>query len=178
MPYLDLAVTLLCLVSVHEENDACISVKNEHLAMWGMSAEELFSQAKANTPTTLAPVLTNIADLLPLAPMDAEPLLPEPGSLSCPMYVLTNRLKLHGAGCLLYEGLLSGIAKKLGGDFVILPSSIHELILIPAAFSPDADVTNDMIREVNRTSVAADEYLSDHSYYYCADTDTVTLNAP
>ncbi len=90
------------------------------------------------------------------------------------MYVLTNDLRMHGAGCLLYDGLMQKCAKKLGGSFVIIPSSIHELLLIPESDSPDPEDLNAMVREVNQDCVAADEFLSDHIYHYAADTDTIS----
>ena len=50
------------------------------------------------------------------------------------MYVLTNESKLNGAACILYENVLYDFAQKLGADLYILPSSVHEVILLPKAF--------------------------------------------
>lgn len=164
--YLDLAVTFLCLCSVHTENDATISIRNEHLSLWGVSPEDILSAARKNTPKRLPRMLMNIADLLPLAPPADEPFTPQAKDLAYPMYVLTNESKVHGAGCLLYDGLLEECAARLGGSYYILPSSIHEVLLIPESASPEPDCLNTMITEVNRDMLAADEYLSDHAYYY------------
>ncbi len=173
VPFLDLAVTFLCLVSVHEEHDAIISLQAEHLKLWDMSVEDLFSYTKTNTPVQLPPLMQNLAELIPHPAHSEEPFLPSADDLSCPMYVLTNTLHMHGAGCLLYDGLLAEGAKKLGGNLIILPSSIHEVLLIPEAFNSNPDDLNAMVNEVNHDCVAADEYLSDHIYHYDADTDTL-----
>ncbi len=174
IPFLDLAVTFLCLVSVNEDNDAIISLKNEHLKLWDMTTEDLFSYTMRNTPERLPFVLQNITELIPSPLTSDEPLFPSADNISCPMYVLTNSLRMHGAGCLLYEGLMAKCAKKIGGSFIILPSSIHELLLIPRFESPDPEDLNAMVCEVNHDCVAADEYLSDHIYYYSAEDDTIS----
>ena len=164
--YLDLAVTFLCLCSIHSTNDATIGIKNEHLNLWGISADELYEEAKKNTPKRLPFILQNIAELLPLLPSGEEPFTPQAKDLSFPMFVLSNESRVHGAGCLLYDGVAEHCAEITGGAYYILPSSIHELLLIPASATPDPDCLNAMIAEVNRDMLAADEYLSDHAYYY------------
>ncbi len=174
VPFCDLAITYLCLVDIHQENDGFISIRNEHLKKWGITPKEMHALAKANTLSKFPAVFQNIADLLPLAPLTDEPFIPRASDLSFPMFVLSNSLRMHGAACLLYDGLLFDIAKKLGGDLIILPSSIHEVLIIPASAATDTDALNHMICEVNATSVAIDEYLSDHVYFYSAETDEVT----
>ena len=84
----------------------------------------------------------------------------------CPMYVLTNNQKLYGAGCMLYPGLLESISEKLDHDLFLLPSSIHEMILLPAANRSYSKELADMVAQINRTELAADEVLSDQVYYY------------
>lgn len=82
------------------------------------------------------------------------------------MYVLTNQSKIHGASCILYEDVLRDFSDKLGRDLYILPSSIHEVILLPKTESFDRDGLNCMVQEVNRDGVSMDEVLSDHVYEY------------
>lgn len=55
----------------------------------------------------------------------------------CPMYVATNSKKLNGACVMLYDGLLRDFARKVGRSFYIIPSSIHEVILIPDTLDMD-----------------------------------------
>ena len=92
-----------------------------------------------------------------------------------PMYVCTNTMKLNGAGTILYTGLLQEFADRVGSDVFILPSSIHEMILIPANEYCDVDYLKDMVRTVNATEVAPEEILSDNVYYYNRLTDRVEL---
>lgn len=57
-------------------------------------------------------------------------------------------------------------AEKLGGDFYILPSSIHEILLVPDNGDKAADDLRDMVREVNATQVSPEEKLTDNVYHY------------
>lgn len=61
----------------------------------------------------------------------------------------------------------------LGENFYILPSSIHEVILLRESFAEDAEYLRWMIQEVNATEVAPEEILSDRAYYYDRETDTI-----
>ena len=92
-----------------------------------------------------------------------------------PMYVATNVSKLNGACILLYDGVLEKFAEKIGGDFYILPSSVHEVLFVPANGDMDARYLIQMVREVNATQVAPDEVLSDNVYLYHADKDFVEM---
>lgn len=88
-------------------------------------------------------------------------------TLTEPMYVLTNQSKCNGSGVMFSPAVLERVSELAGGDFYILPSSTHELIIVPAAQSPaGARELQEMVREVNRTAVADDEILSDKVHLY------------
>jgi len=86
--------------------------------------------------------------------------------ISEPMYVVSNTQRIYGAAVILYEGVLEAFAKKIGGDFYILPSSIHETLFIPANTGIEQEELLKMVREVNEKEVSPDEELSDHVYRY------------
>ena len=92
-----------------------------------------------------------------------------------PMYVLTNACKLHGSACILYEDLLVLISQKINNDFYIIPSSIHEVLLIPAENATSYDELSSMVREINSTQVSREEILSDHVYFYSRHTHKITM---
>lgn len=83
-----------------------------------------------------------------------------------PMYVLTNESRRNGATSILYEGELERIGRKLKDDFYILPSSIHEVIIVPMSCGHSRDELRRMVKEINLTQVSQVEYLSDHVYVY------------
>ncbi len=87
-----------------------------------------------------------------------------------PMKVLTNSKRSSGAVCILYPGVLEEVAaERMGGDFYIIPSSVHEVILLPDDGRLLEENLKEMIFEVNRTKVDPEEVLSDNLYYYDAE---------
>lgn len=85
-----------------------------------------------------------------------------------PMYVITNKEKLNGAAALFYPGVMELIAEKLGGNFFILPSSVHEMLIVPDNGAIKYHELKDMVQEVNATQVAVDEVLTGQVYSYDA----------
>lgn len=81
-------------------------------------------------------------------------------------YVLTNRQKLNGAVALFYPGLLSRLEERFQGGFYLIPSSIHEMLLLAESEEAETGELNQMVREVNESHVMPEEILSDHVYYY------------
>lgn len=90
------------------------------------------------------------------------------------MFVLTNSSRCNGAAALLYKNSLNDIADKIGGSFYILPSSIHEVILLPDNDNLEPANLADMVKEINEHDVAATEKLSDTIYYY--DTESCKIS--
>ena len=74
-----------------------------------------------------------------------------------------------------YPDILKDFAALTGDDLFILPSSIHEVLLSPVNKSLTVEETNQMICEINRLEVSAEEQLSDHVYYYQASCDRISL---
>ena len=113
--------------------------------------------------------------------MDAFPPEEHPGigqvlePETVPMYVLTNRQRLNGACCILYQDVLKQVAGRLGDSLYILPSSIHEVIAIPASASGNPKELSQLVQEINIAEVAPEEVLSDHAYYYDRELDEISV---
>lgn len=181
IPYLDLAIVFYCLVSAEKSGNATILIHNRHLDYWNITKEDLYQQAMENTPDLLSYDLRNMTEIMEEMlrdvpgnanwnSLDSEELAEldflrqEPTSY--PMYVLSNTSKLNGACCILYHDLLKKFSAKLKADLFVLPSSIHEVILIPAYTKDSITELNQMVRDVNFTQLTEDEILSDHVYYF------------
>ena len=161
--YLDFAIVFYVLFEVDEAGTATISVTNDLIQLWETDLNELYRLAKQNTPRLLPPVFKPMRVVV-------EELLGNPCDNEFQaddiMFVLTNSLRNLGAACILYEDLLINIGNFLNENFYILPSSIHELIIIPENQAPDLDTLNEMVVEVNETQVEPEDVLSNHAYYY------------
>lgn len=162
----DLAITFLVLLETGDGSNATMVINNRIMEEWDTDVEELIELAVENTPRLMGWELASMQDVL------AGQGLPcgEDGDFGLqPMYVLTNKQKMYGASCVLYPGVLEDVSEKLNGDFYILPSSLHEVIIIPAYLSASIKELTEMICEVNETQVPAEQVLSDHPYRYVRD---------
>lgn len=164
--YLEFAVTFFYQIYSDEESTAGIHITNEHLKMWDVTTETLYETAGQNTPRLLPYSFDSMLNILKKMWKESEDLLPSPEDLSLPLYVLTNNANRYGATCLLYDDLLENIKNELGEDYYILPSSIHELIILPASYVTSDEELDKMVQEVNATAVPENEILSDHAFRY------------
>ena len=168
----DLAIVFLCSVSDFMNEYATILIHNQHIKMWNISLEDLYEVAKDNSPRILAPRLDNLHDVFAYITDESLPFLE-----ALNMHILTNYLKIHGATCMVYPGLLEEIAEVFEDDLIIIPSSIHETLVFPKENLPDEysiEHLNDMIQEVNETQLTDDEILSDHIYWYHRNTKEIS----
>ena len=179
----DLAVLFYILVSNDAEGGtATITVRNNMSDLWGVSADELFKIALVNTQRLFRGTVKSMASVMMELLADR---LDEEGCREfydmavsendVPMYVCTNTSKINGAGVILYENLLKDFAQKVGTDFYILPSSVHETLLIPVSDQFDVDTLRAMVCEVNMTQVAPEEQLSDQVYLYSRECDQIRI---
>lgn len=97
------------------------------------------------------------------------------GEKVIPMLVLTNSQKHFGAACMLYEGLLDGFAKEINRNIFILPSSVHEVILLPESGQDRPGDLQTMVKEVNASQVEEEERLSDSVYYYDRENQAIRI---
>lgn len=180
---------------------ASILIQNQHLENWGIDLEELHRQAMENTPCMFPAQIENIEDVMldmlnengkkgSPEPEDEKEISPEitgdkwidallmklredleKDTERLPMYVLTNRQKLQGAACMFYPNVLKNFAENIDRNLFILPSSVHEVILLPDDAGTEKEALLDMVMEINRTQVAESEVLADSIYYYRKDSD-------
>ncbi len=159
----DLAVVYYCKMEHELLGKGSIMVDNEHLKIWGVTEDEIDRLARENTVRLLPYQIYNMETLLKETfGIDAK------GEMSqeLPMYVLTNTEKYLGAVNIIYDSILDAVAKQLEDDYFVLPSSIHECIIIPALKDIRETELHRMVRDINRECVADEEVLGDTVYRY------------
>ena len=173
---LDLAVVFYCLLDNEYGRSATALIYNNNLKNWNVTLDDVYKAALKNTPDLLHSKISSMAALFEKCgvnvdgeEVDLKDYVPSD------MYVLTNESKLNGAACILYENVLYDFAQKLGADLYILPSSVHEVILLPKLSMFEKDELVNMVKEVNTEGVAADEVLSDHVYEYNRTERLITM---
>lgn len=138
-------------------------ITNRQLGTFGISAEQLHQDALMNAPVshpaTLRPIHEVLAAMMETDPMELskeEPMI----------LVATTQDAFMGASVIQYPGFLEQAAEKIGKDFFILPSSIHEVLLLPDDGKMDFHELTEMVQSINEAQVAPAERLSDNVYHY------------
>ncbi len=167
----DLAVVYRFNVSMDETGKGTILVKNDLLERYGVTPEQLHQDALISSPEIEAPSMKSLYQVTMelMGPEFAEMMdIPDVNAGMPQVYVCTNESKVHGASVLMYPEFMDQAAEKLGGDFYVIPSSIHETLLFPASEVESYHDLERMVREVNATQVSPEERLSDNVYHYDA----------
>ena len=144
-PFLDLAVVYYIQIDNTRFGSAAIQIRNEHLRYWRVEKEEIRRFAEKNTPRIYPVQIRQIVRF---------------------MYVATNEQCSLGAAVMRYPDFREKVRGMIRGDFYILPSSIHEVILVPESFGLEPERMQEMVKEINQTGVAPEEVLSDSVYYF------------
>lgn len=205
IPFLDLAIVFYCNFYREEFGDGSIMIHNDHLKKWNITMEELLLDAKKNTPRLLQSEIISMEEVIgemlrgnmkqeiekcieeqidrdimitddmmePIIDEMLREIAVETGGPS--MYIMSNKTRTFGAATLLYDKVLSDFAKKLKADLYILPSSVHEMILIPVTDDHEPERLKAMVKEVNETQVDAEEVLSNSVYCFERKTGEITL---
>ena len=94
---------------------------------------------------------------------------------SVPLSVITGKKGINGACVLLDKEFLVSVAERFGEGFVILPSSIHECLILPLSSVPDFDGLRSMVSFVNATEVKLFEILSNNVYKFDVNSKEVVM---
>ena len=186
----DLAVIVYYRMEPTLFEGGTITIQREHLHRWGVDSEELFRNAWENTASAMHPVLRPLSNVLSELEKEegavheeesasykddaeygenaeyGEETESEEDNRRCPLYILTNQDKCYGAISIAIPGEAEMIAENIRSDYYVLPSSIHECLILPDDGSYKTEFLNELVRSVNDTQVDPSEVLSDHVYHY------------
>lgn len=156
--FLDLEEYVRVIASTDESGTGSFKVRPEHLERFGITEETLFQAAWDCTVPTI-----KIEDMSQMVPM--------PEGM---MIVATNETKLNGAIAMKATEKLVEVADKYGKDLAILPSSIHEILLIPIDENTNFLYLDAMVQEVNATQLQPEEVLSNYAYRFNREERSIT----
>lgn len=175
--FLDLAVIYYVTVDgLSEGVDGAFTVSDKNMEVWRKDEKALYQTAVSNMRLDGKPVFEDMEKII-------RSIMPEEipdftfGIPKFRFYVLTNPKKVFGAVELLDGSTLKEIGDELGGDFIVLPSSVHESIIIPADSSASYQELADIVTDINRNEVSIVERLSDHVYLYERKVGTLRIAA-
>ncbi len=191
--FLDLAAVFYITLNQPPINKGSLLIQNSHLERWNVDTDTLYNVAYDNTIKLLGWEIKDMDDVIRDFMVEdlklrlssenyrrnlfindetinrfADEVISSfhPEGPDKAMFVLSNNEGFFGASCIMYPDILEKFASEHNSDVYILPSSIHETILIPTSKSPSKEELCNMVKEVNNTEVADTEILSDNVYVY------------
>lgn len=174
----DMSVVYRFELGSDDNGRATVLATNEMIAMMGITAEQLHADAVENAPKLKPAQITGMSEVMVEmmgVTVDELALIGMPAPENEQMYVATVPDKIHGAGVLAYQDFMDQAAERVGGDFFILPSSIHEIIVVPDNGEMNLKDLEDMVKEVNATQVSLADKLTDSVYHYDAQNKVFEL---
>ena len=171
--YLDFAIIFQIYTEVSFPEFGTITITDELVKKWDVNLETLIRAVLKNTPAIMPCSVLNMAEYIKSKCPEYAKLLTDMAAEDIPIYILTNQRKINSATSLLYPGMLSSLSKKLGGNLLLIPSSIHEFLVMPLNSGVETCGLNEFIREVNATQLTDEEVLGERYYIYDCKTDTM-----
>ena len=192
-PYIrqmDLALSCSLLVNLTPREMMTNRVTWDMLQQWDMSPEELFRRAGDDSREQLSPIVEPMSDVikgflmeeflesakdnmeqaLDNAEKNYQKLFGGQADAVPEIYVISNELRIQGAAVIFYTDVLEHFAAEKNSDLILLPSSIHEWLVLTEASAGEIRELEAMIRDANRQVVLPEEILSDHVYKYILKT--------
>lgn len=180
---LDLAV-IFCIYKEVDGISKTSVIHTEHMTGWNVTEQDLFGLAANNTPLCLPAEINRMADVVKeiaknyMGDSYSEEVIDElllGNGDRKPMYVLSNKKGVYGASCILYKDVLREFSECQNCDLIVLPSSIHEVIIIPDDGTIDMENVKEIVRIVNDTELKEEEFLSYEVYYFSRKEGTLNL---
>jgi hypothetical protein len=161
--YLD-DLFVICRIKEHNYSSAGTStaISREMVRRWGITEDRLFEDALTIAPLNEPPVLRKMEDMLQELADSEECVITGESQL----YVATVQDRTYGASVMAYPGFLEAAADYINGSYYIIPSSVHEILILPEPYAPGVDDLETMIVQINEKVVDPAERLSDHVYHF------------
>lgn len=178
IPFMDLSIIFRVLLDpLPIDGRPSIIVTNTHMELWKTTKETIYAIAKENTPKLLPAMVSELDTLIKQMLQERNVSTEVIESMGIPkvrMYVLTNQDVWFGSYCINYDGILSSLAEKENANLYILPSSLHEVIVVPDSGSASTEQLKGTVRQVNTTSLPEEELLSYSIYHFSRETQEIT----
>lgn len=184
IPYLDLAIVFYLFLEHNETGQMTALIHHNHASAWKVSERDLLHLAMDNTPLCFPSKIRSMTELLKDIARQNLDNAPDENILDClfaehdqtsPLYILTNESGIYGAVCMLYRNVLKNFANLLNRDLIIIPSSVHEVLLTPLEEEISYEDLNSMVININQTEVPPEDQLSNHVYRYDRKSDRISI---
>lgn len=179
-PFHDLSIIYKIMVKFDKNGLQAIPITKGLVTELKMTEEQLFKCAENNTRRLFPPTVKTINDAMRKVFLSMgmtedfinkvlDRMSPEPN-----MWIISNTACINGASSILYENELHELAEKMESDLYILPSSIHEVVVISAEMGNPEDLAQ-MVAKINVSEVPLEDRLSNQVYHYDRDLRILTM---
>ena len=159
----DLAVTYHILLF---NGNASTPVTNDFMKVWGIETEELHELAVRNMARLIPGTFRGMSVVMDAICGDKTDVLDPENEM---LFVLSNKGGWYGAATVLDDKIMKSVVKRVGEKFYVLPSSVHELLVVPSNIGMDVGQLKEMVTSINASEVALEERLSDNVYRYSTE---------
>ena len=158
------------------EGHGSMLIYKGHCNTWGITEEELKYTAEKNTPKNLPPSLKLMSEtMLEMIEKDKDDEIKEIMEEDFPLYVLSNENRQMGAAVACYQNCLKDVAEKLQSDFYMIPSSIHEMTILPVSLEGDVEYLKILLKTINEMVISREEMLGNNIYLYKREEDELSI---
>lgn len=175
----DLAITFHIMLDQSDKGTATTMINDNMMEAYGIDLDQLYQDALLNSPVICPAQIENMGEALsrmmiedmksagapPEVIQEMEKDLKE-SNKDNPMTIITNDRLVDGASAVFYPGVMDLVGERMQGDYFILPSSVHETLVVPDDGRVSLQELTDMVKEVNMTQVNPEDQLTDQVYHY------------
>lgn len=175
----DLAITFHIMLDQSDKGTATTMINDNMMEAYGIDLDRLYQDALLNSPVICPAQIENMGEALsrmmiedmksagapPEVIQEMEKDLKE-SNKDNPMTIITNDRLVDGASAIFYPGVMDLVGERMKGDYFILPSSVHETLVVPDDGRVSLQELTDMVKEVNMTQVSPEDQLTDQVYHY------------
>lgn len=175
----DLAITFHIMLDQSDKGTATTMINDNMMEAYGIDLDQLYQDALLNSPVICPAQIENMGEALsrmmvedmksagapPELIQEMEKDLAE-SNKNNPMTIITNDRLVDGASAIFYPGVMDLVGERMKGDYFILPSSVHETLVVPDDGRVSLQELTDMVKEVNMTQVNPEDQLTDQVYHY------------
>ena len=158
LPLLDFAIVFYVMIPVNETENCSVLIQNVHMNYWKLPISVLYQCAKENTEKICPYVFRPLSEYVEDYTGEYVP--------TSELYILSNEMGVNGAAAILYPKVPKEIYAKIGGSYYLIPSSIHEFLVIRKDYETCPEALKQIVWDVNENHIAPEEYLSDSIYYF------------
>lgn len=170
LPFLDLAITFHVVCRYTVTGMETMGVTNMLMSYWGVGTRELMQFAEVNTPRLFPAHIDSLENMLfrflTRKEQDTETEVPHKSLCNSSLFILSNTKGTYGASVIVYPDLMKKLSEQYNTGFYLIPSSVHEVLLMPENSKDSLSGISSLVDQVNHEHVRKEDILSNHAYYY------------